>query len=408
MNKFREIEDCKDRKIGLPAEAGVLVGDDIYFFSSEYNLLYKIHLPDFSVLIISRIPCSEITAFEWFRKMRHWNNKLILIPSYAEKIWIYDLKRGIWDNIAIDYAYIGLKFWGAVIYQDNIFLFGIKYPAILKIDLNNHHVSYIKVELSLNQEIGEKGLFFRNAVIVNNLVLCPVSISNNVLRFNLDSFEYEWMQIGHKDNQYSGIDYDGNYFWISPGRNGKIVKWDGNSKWEEFDVPEEIAHHAYKFVGVICDGEIIRFLAQEDGKSLEIIKEDSDKIQIMLTEDTKYYVHFERYEDGTIALMQSNGYLDVKWKGKWIKGISQISYKVFKEYIFNEVLQNSINVKRVLNEEEMFREKDFIRMVIERQNYVEKIHKSEDCLENTVGEKIYSSQKNCEYVQEGILSYASK
>ena len=65
-------EKTKNRNVFLPAEAGALVDDDIYFFSSEYNLLYKIHMPDFAVSVVSHIPCEKALAVKWFRKMRYW------------------------------------------------------------------------------------------------------------------------------------------------------------------------------------------------------------------------------------------------------------------------------------------------------------------------------------------------
>ena len=61
MNDKKE----KERKVLLPAEAGVLVGENIYFFSSEYNLLYKVDIPDFSVSIVSRIPCNRVGIVFW-------------------------------------------------------------------------------------------------------------------------------------------------------------------------------------------------------------------------------------------------------------------------------------------------------------------------------------------------------
>ena len=117
MNDKKE----KDRKVLLPAEAGVLVGENIYFFSSEYNLLYKVDIPDFSVSIVSRIPCNRVIASKWFRKMRYWKGKLILIPSCAEKVWIYELNTGVWTDIDIEHSQIPLKFFGSVIYQDTAF-----------------------------------------------------------------------------------------------------------------------------------------------------------------------------------------------------------------------------------------------------------------------------------------------
>ena len=81
MNKKSE----KTKKALLPAEAGTLAGDDIYFFSSDYNLLYRVHIPELSVSVISHIPCEKVIAYRMFRKMRYWKDKLIMVPSWSEK-----------------------------------------------------------------------------------------------------------------------------------------------------------------------------------------------------------------------------------------------------------------------------------------------------------------------------------
>ena len=85
------------------------------------------------------------------------------------------------------------------------------------------------------------------------------------------------------------------------------MNWDGESKWEEFELPEEIASRRYQFTGAVCDGDKIRFLSIQDGKSLEIWKDTSGKRQLVLTEETKKYVHAEHYEDGRFLAMNPCG-----------------------------------------------------------------------------------------------------
>lgn len=354
----------KNRKISLWAEAGTLVEDDIYFFSSEYNLLYKIHIPDFTISIISHIPCDKVFAVAWFRRMRYWKGKLLLIPSYAEKIWIYDLNSGKWDSIAIDYPQIYLKFWGTIIYKDNAFLFGVLYPAILKVNLNNHSVSYLEIEYW--PEGKKEGLFLTDAIRVDHMVFCPTSISNKVLRFDLETLEYDWKQIGDSENKYTGIDRGKNCFWISAGECGKNIKWNGDSEWEEFSVPKIISNRSYQFIGVICDEDKIRFLTQQDGESLEI----TDDGQILLTEKTKSYVHVEHYANGTIVLMQSDAHLDIKWMGKWIKGICEVSYDEFKAYFEKSLMWNYafLESNKEIREEKIFKTRDYIELTIKQQN----------------------------------------
>lgn len=364
------MEKYKDRKVLLPSEAGALVGDDIYFFSSKYNLLYKVHMPDFNVSIISHIPCKEIFAFGWFRKIRYWNRKLICIPAHAEKIWIYGLDSKEWDSIDIDFPQLQLKFWGAVIYQDNAFLFGERYLEILKIDLNDYSISHIRIAPCPGYKRDGEGLFLTDAIKVNNIVFSPVSVSNYVLQFNLDTLEYRWKRIGSEGNQYSGINYDGKYFWISPGQKGNIVKWDYDFRWKEFEVPEEIANRSYQFIGVICDESKIRFLTQQDGKSLEINNESFDRNQSSLTEATKSYIHLENYENGTIVLMQSNAHLIIKWNGKWIEGRCEINYENFKEYFRENLLWDNLTANEIEKEDEIFEIDDYVKAIIKQKENV--------------------------------------
>ncbi len=353
MNKKSE----KTKKALLPAEAGTLAGDDIYFFSSDYNLLYRVHIPELSVSVISHIPCEKVIAYRMFRKMRYWKDKLIMVPSWSEKIWIYDLSSREWKDVAIEHPQITLKFWGSVIYQDDIFLFGAAYPAILKVNLNDYSVTYLEINS------GTKGLFCTDAVRIDHMVYSPVSISNQIMWMNLDTLEYGWKQIGSAGNEYCGIAYDGNDFWIPSWQHGKIVKWDGHIQWEEFELPEEIASRRYLFTGAVCDGDRIRFLPIQDGKGLEIRKDISGKDRVTLTEETKKYIHMEHYEDGTIVLMRSDASLEVKWRGTWIKGRCEIDYKDFQTYFCKKTLWDILSEKGITTETELFEMNDYINMI---------------------------------------------
>lgn len=373
----------KNRKISLYAEAGALVNDEIYFFSSEYNLLYKVHMPDFVVSIVSRIPCTKVVAYRWFRKMCYWNEKLIFIPSLAERVWIYDLNSGGWENIIIDFPQMSLKFWGVTLYQNNIFLFGAAYPAILKINLNDYSTSYLEIDCPLGKK--EEGLHFTDVVRVNNIAFSSVSTSNHVIRLNLDTFEYEWKQIGSIDNEYCGIARDGDEFWIPIWRYGKIVKWDGDSYWEEFGVPDEIGKRTYQFIGVVCDENRIRFLTMQDGKSMEILKNASGEIQILVTEETKRYVHLEHYENGTIVLMRYDSSMDVRWGGIWLKGKCEIDYQVFKEYFGGSLIWDILSEKGVGREMKIFKMNDYVNIIKNQQK------DNSVCLDENMGMNIWNA-----------------
>ena len=357
------VELEQDKMVPLPAEAGVLVGEDIYFFSSQYNLLYKIHMPDFTTAIVSYIPCGKANTLEWFRKALFWKGKLLFIPSCAEKVWIFDLGTKEWDSIVIDYPYKQIKFWDAVIYKDCVFLLGAFYPAILKIELNNYAVTYLNIVCRPGGNL-EEGLILTQAVRIGSIVYSPERTSSYVLVLDLDTAEYEWCQVGSIGNKYSGIACDGENFWISSGECGSIVKWNGRFKWEEFQVPSEIAKRSYQFIGVICDENRVCFLTQQDGRSFEIQNGLSGGVCMSLTAKTRRYIHLEHYENDVIVLMQGNGCLDVKWLGKWIKGNCEMHASELRAYLYQGQLQDMYREKDILQEERIFTIKEYVKLFL--------------------------------------------
>lgn len=106
----------------------------------------------------------------------------------------------------------------------------------------------------------------------------------------------------------------------------------------------------------------------QDGKSLEIRKDISGKRKIVLTEETKKYVHVEHYEDGTIILMRDDAAIDVKWNGTWLKGRCGIDYKDFAAFFGGEDLWGLLAEKEIANETKIYELNDYLKMVVKNQD----------------------------------------
>ena len=134
-------------------------------------------------------------------------------------------------------------------YRDKIFNCGIaiqslqslkelasRYPAVVVLDLINEEMKYCEgmyTDYLKKQSDKQVDVFFIGEfVYINNLVYIASCLQNMILKFNLNTLEHEYIQIGDKSNHYAGIGYDGSYFYLSPRNKKDAVKWEGSKKCE--------------------------------------------------------------------------------------------------------------------------------------------------------------------------------
>lgn len=214
-------------------------GEDAYFSDFCRNGLIKGNLLTGETELVATFP-NEFNRERLYCTIERYNNKLIFAPENAKEISIYDMDKKEFEKIKIKDENCDYKFLMTVKYKNYIFFIPSKYPAIIRLNLDTNEISYIdnwyKDNLAKNIKKDGIDIFNRDTCILGNEVYLTFYLSNVVMRFNMDTLSYNLYEVGNKDYKYSGISYDGEYFWLAPQGKLCIIKWNMKNNFiEEID-----------------------------------------------------------------------------------------------------------------------------------------------------------------------------
>lgn len=326
MNYRLLMEDC------------VLVDNKIYFFSKGWNSLFVTDLESRETELLGVMPEEEILGDRLCAGIVHYNGKLILLPMHAKKIWIYDLANGQWTGIERKYTMEGNLYneiFRAVEYKNTLILIGSNYPAIIRMNMDTYELVYYTEPYSyLLSKKNKSDFFFRSDFsLINNELFLASCLNNHVLKLNLDTSDYQWYEVGDKDFRYSGITYDGKFFWLSPRTGTPIVKWDGKNKEEYFPLPKHFDKTTKNFIGVQYDDGILTFPGILHKKTLLINPHDPYNM-----EECEEQYFFNRCDDKGRVLSQSVDGL-FRLKDPKLNKQYSIYCEVSQEYVMSYLIE---------------------------------------------------------------------
>ena len=297
----------------LTAEDIVRVGEKYYFVALEINALCELG-SDNKINVVGNIPDEDVYTRRVCSKLLTYANQLFLLPMNGRKIWVYDLKMSSWESIEIDNSVVTeMKFMQGIVYKGKLILIGCYYPAIVLVDLNTRDVSYIKrpyIELSaLHREKCTN--YFRCDCAVNSGKLYLAScLCNKVLVFDLESLEWDYFTVGNEGRLFSGITWDGEYYWISPKTDNVLVRWDGKDEYEEYVIEDEKCGNNFRFTGIIKTSEGLMMPAK-DGKYTYFIP-NSDVTHITKEQQSFLFCRYEEADDSILAGTKDGRFLLLK------------------------------------------------------------------------------------------------
>lgn len=285
----------------------------LFCITRDFNLLFSVDIQDGNIELVDIIPKEDILTAHLAGAMTIWNGKLILTPGMSKKIWIYDLVSKHWEDLPVkEYNHWGTGSISQIYeYKNKLFLIGGSYPAILCLDLEHNTCDYIeepyKEVMTRLPEINFSYFRTHGIRLYNNLYLASC-LDNFVLKFNMDTMEYQWIKVGNDKYMYSGITWDGNYFWLSPRLNTDIVKWDGKENVKVLSLSDDYKQNAQMYVWGACyDGRQIIFPSSTQAKSILM---DIQKDCFHFCE--KQYPLFTRLDNGMVVSQTADGYLSVR------------------------------------------------------------------------------------------------
>ncbi|MBR1470030.1 MAG: hypothetical protein IJ600_00145 [Lachnospiraceae bacterium] len=304
------------------------IGEKLYCVCNEFNALVRYDCLKRKNEFVGRIPDEQLYAKSLFSKIIHYDDKMVFIPLFAQKIWIYDYINNEWQGIEIENPDCGDKFMQAVVCGNVVYILPYKYNKMLKLNLSNYELEYVEID-EPKCEL-EKKIYFRSDIVIkNNRIYAAYGSGDYVFEFDLVSEKCNWVRIGTGCSGYSGIAWDGRRFWLASRTEEKPIKvysWD-NTIYNEIEVED----YGNEFVrGIFYDDGHV-FLRKNtrtieiDINSLEVSSEDKeayfflkkDDIYSALTYNGKYVYYDDRKKE--IDLKVSDEDVKVFFKNYVIK-----------------------------------------------------------------------------------------
>lgn len=266
---------------------------------------------------LGSIPEEPIRSKRVSSKIVSWNDDLYIAPLLTKKIWKYNQNNQQWTG----YKREELCNWTrrqdmsqAVLYKDRIFFIGCLYPAIIVMNPYTDDIKYITSPYNEKMELvsKKKEIWFRtDYVIKNNYIYLASCVDDTVLCMDLDTYEYEYKQIGEKSYAYSGIGWDGELFYLSPRNTGPIVIWDGEKIVGEIDI--KFPPNEKKILGsALCLEDKIVFPAIFSKNTVELIK----NVGYQIVYRNKQYFFYEKIDQETIVSLDTEGIIEIIWNNK--------------------------------------------------------------------------------------------
>ena len=227
--------------------------ESIWFTLYNASSIFKIN-QKWEVEYVGSFPSVSFGAGPVFSRISECNGKLFMAPSTSKDIGVYDLHSDKLSSIAIrDFTgNILHRFHECFAYKDNVFFFGVAYPAILKLDTITENITYITDWVSPLEKlkINNDNLFFGSGCVNGHEVILSAQSANAVLIFDMDDGTSNIVAVPSENKGYDDICFDGEYYWLAARHSGgTIVKWSPEKGAVEIPVPNGWAEGSY---WVVC------------------------------------------------------------------------------------------------------------------------------------------------------------
>ena len=326
------------RKI-MSAEDCVRIGDYLYFISADVNMVFKLCIYTGETGIVSHIPGEAMNVRRLGSKIIHYGDELIFAPMNAKDIWIYNLKTEEWECIErkeftnrLTWSKSGTMFQ-CVRHNEKLYFIGSIYPAIIEFNLKTRNISYITEPYERYLRDAEKlhdGFFRTDYVKKDNIIYLASCLKNEVMKFNLDTYDTKYFTVGGSGNRYAGITFCNDKFYLAPRKCTPVVIWDGRNKWEQIELPKPYKNlDKYWFGGAVeCSGKIL-FTAY--GGDVSFALSLNGKRDLELVEKT--YLFYKQIDDSTKVSLTQKGLLEIEADEQYYRYELSLSIDELGQYI---------------------------------------------------------------------------
>ncbi len=323
---------------GIVFEDCVRVNTDLFFVDSRYNIIYKMDIEREVISIVGSIPEESLLSNRLVGSIVYVNGCLFFAPMNAKKLWKMKLSSNEWKGYEIRNieTYPFDSFFQSIVFKNKLYLIGCEYPAIVVLDLLTDEMEYVEAPYEHLQEPKKNNndCYFRcDNVLVDNCLYLATCVSNEILKFNLDTYEFSFIRIGDDSNRFVGIAFDGNWFCLAPRKTGSIVFWNGENMVNAIDLPDQYNNNSRMIFGGICyQSDSFCLPAVFEDNSIVLRKEGEEYCPQLYSEK---YLFYRWIDSDTMVYVSYPHNMMLSYKGNAAEYKLVIDDKLFDNHFIN-------------------------------------------------------------------------
>lgn len=232
-------------------------GNRIWLCLRNKNAICEIEKRNKSVEILGHFPHNGLGETDLSLSVKKNGDYIVFCPFKANDIAMLKMSTGELEFIDLSkfidkdiYINKGIeKFYRMVSYKEYVLFFGIKYPAIVRLNLKTKELGFFDGWLKEVEKYKcRKGIFFTDGYAQRESeIYLPIGKCNGVLKVNLDTMRFDYIPLEFDSQGILGMTQKENYVWLTEynTRATKFIQWDlNNNEITQIGLPSQDAFYA--------------------------------------------------------------------------------------------------------------------------------------------------------------------
>ncbi|MCI9141228.1 MAG: hypothetical protein HFH87_01240 [Lachnospiraceae bacterium] len=229
----------------------------IWLCLGNKNAICEINKKGKTVRILGSFPHNRLEERDLSLSVEKNGDYVVICPFRANDIAILKISTGELEFIELRYymdknQYEGFeteKFYRMISYKNSILFLGTRVPTIMRLNLITKSLDFFSSwQCKIEQHKCKEGVFFTDGYAQKeNEIYLPLGRCSGILKVNLDTMEFDYIELGLATHGILGMTQQKNYVWLTEqdAKAGKFFQWNLDSNHVvQIDLPSHDAFYA--------------------------------------------------------------------------------------------------------------------------------------------------------------------
>lgn len=217
------------------AEKCVFIDGYYWFVALNYNVLCKMNAATGKAELVETCLGGEgLLPGRRYSLAEAVGHKLILLPQYAEKVLVYDINTGEFEELVVDIPELRgkqgsgaeIKFRSSAVVGDIVWLFPQSAHHILAYNTKTGKLNDYNAWYKIVEQYGWRDVnLFGFGIAVGKTLWLPCCQLNALVEFDTITKEAKLHKIGLDNNRFTAIAYTREKFWLIDNINQEMATW---------------------------------------------------------------------------------------------------------------------------------------------------------------------------------------